>query len=414
MALKLLNLQTICERGLIGQIPLLTTVRFGHRLRGKPPGIAKTLEQRLSDEKDVDPEIEEMIDIGFPQPFTGSKADKRKEQMAYIKSQRQSSELEKLARTQTLVVDLNDVKTEWLSSNGQRHIKEIASHYGVFEHLFGKYAYFLPRVPLTIKYPVNETDYLPVYYGNLLKPSEAAKQPEVSFDSNINLTRDKQPSKDTLWSLVLTNPDGHHNDSEQEYVHWFISNIPNGDVSKGETIVPYIQPFPVKGTGYHRHIFVLYKQEKKLDFSKYKVNKINDLASRTFKTFDFYKSHQDDITPAGLAFFQSSWEQSLTEFYHRVLDMKEPIYEYDFPKPYIRDQMWFPLRQPFNLYLDKYRDPKEIAKEFIDRKLANTHPFNGPKPPLRWPNAHPFLNTPSWLQFAKMKSRLGFGRIQDY
>lgn len=103
----------------------------------------------------------------------------------------------------------------------------------------------------------------------------------------------KAEEKDTLWSLVLTNPDGHHNDSEQEYVHWFMyysisiqiqnfvqlitdfsSNIPNGDLSKGETIVPYIQPFPVKGTGYHRHIFVLYKQEKKLDFSKYKVNKL--------------------------------------------------------------------------------------------------------------------------------------------
>lgn len=381
-------------------------------LRGKPPGVARSLEQRLSGEKDVDPQIEETIDIGFPQPFTGRSSDKRKERMAYVKAQRQNSDLEKLARTQTLVVDLNDVKTEWLASDGQHHIRDIANHYGVFEHLFGKYAYFVPRVPLNVNYPVDETNFLPVYYGNLIKPSEAVKQPEVTFDSKINLTNNTE--KDTLWSLLLTNPDGHHNDSEQEYVHWFISNIPNGDVSKGETIVPYIQPFPVKGTGYHRHIFVLYKQEKKLDFSKYKVNKLNDLAGRTFKTFDFYKTYQDDITPAGLAFFQSSWEPSLKDFYHNVLEMKEPIYEYDFPKPYIRDQMYFPLRQPFNLYLDKYRDQKEIAKEFVDRKLAKTHPFNGPKPKLRWPNAHSMKGEPSWLKFAKVKSRLGMGRIQDY
>lgn len=48
MALKLLNLQTIIEKQLIRQTPLLTTLRFGHRLRGKPPGVAKTLEQRLN------------------------------------------------------------------------------------------------------------------------------------------------------------------------------------------------------------------------------------------------------------------------------------------------------------------------------------------------------------------------------
>lgn len=121
----------------------------------------------------------------------------------------------------------------------------------------------------------------------------------------------------------------------------FSSNIPNGDVSKGETIVPYLQPFPPKGTGYHRHIFILYKQEKKLDFSSYKVNKMcvkfnptshqilipfpffrrNDLDGRTFKTFDFYEKHQDAITPAGLAFFQSNWDKTLTDFYQNVLGM---------------------------------------------------------------------------------------------
>lgn len=121
---------------------------------------------------------------------------------------------------------------------------------------------------------------------------------------------------------------------------------------------------------------------EKTDFNTKTFVSRNDLPGRTFKTFDFYKSYQDDITPAGLAFFQSSWEKRLTDFYHNVLGiftifsfdlkkhsfiggivagMKEPTYEYDFPKPYVRDQMWFPLRQPFNLYLDKYRDPKEVG-----------------------------------------------------
>lgn len=76
---------------------------------------------------------------------------------------------------------------------------------------------------------------------------------------------------------------------------------------------------------------------------------------------EFYRNYQDDITPAGLSFFQSDWDSSLTDFYHNILNMKEPIYEYDFPEPYISDEKWFPLKQPFNLYLDKHRDQKEVC-----------------------------------------------------
>lgn len=98
-----------------------------------------------------------------------------------------------------------------------------------------------------------------------------------------------------------------------------ITNIPNNDLSKGELIVPYLQPFPQKGSGYHRHIFVLYKQDKKLDLSKMKLSDSVDLNKRTFNTFEFYKEMQDVITPAGLAFFQSDWDKSITDFYHNVL-----------------------------------------------------------------------------------------------
>lgn len=52
-------------------------------------------------EKNVDPEVEKKVDIGFPQLSTGSKSDKRKERISYVKSQRQSSDLEKQARNQT-------------------------------------------------------------------------------------------------------------------------------------------------------------------------------------------------------------------------------------------------------------------------------------------------------------------------
>lgn len=47
-------------------------------------------------------------------------------------------------------VDVDRVKQDWLESEGQFQVKNIASHYGIYEHLFG-YAYFIPRITLDIK-----------------------------------------------------------------------------------------------------------------------------------------------------------------------------------------------------------------------------------------------------------------------
>jgi len=43
-------------------------------------------------------------------------------------------------------------------------------------------------------------------------------------------------------------------------------------VSKGEQLIDYLRPIPPKGIGHCRYIFVLYKQDKKIDFSQYKKN----------------------------------------------------------------------------------------------------------------------------------------------
>lgn len=96
------------------------------------------------------------------------------------------------------------------------------------------------------------------------------------------------------------------------------------------------------------------------------------------------------------------------------IGIKEPIYEYDFPDIYVAEQKYFPLKQAFNLYLDRHRDIKQVNREYLERKLAKTHPFNGPEPELKYPNAHPLRNIPSWLRTEKRKERLKIGRINDY
>lgn len=68
-------------------------------------------------------------------------------------------------------------------------------------------------------------------------------------------------------------------------------------------------------------VFVLYKQQSRLDLSAHKVDKQDycKLEKRSFNTLEFYRQHQDELTPAGLAFYQTNWDESLTDFYHNVL-----------------------------------------------------------------------------------------------
>ena len=113
-------------------------------------------------------------------------------------------------------------------------------------------------------------------------------------------------------------------------------------------------------------MFLLYKQEGKVDMeSELREDPLN-LKDRTFSTLDFYSTYQvgffrkkeskfllsicqDHITPAGLAFCQSDYEasilivgekcvqikfskpnqyqsvqESLRNFFHHTLNMKEP------------------------------------------------------------------------------------------
>ncbi|XP_050070016.1 39S ribosomal protein L38, mitochondrial [Anopheles maculipalpis] len=388
-------------------------IRYGHKLRGKAPGVAKTLAERLQAEKLQDPEVTRPVNIGFPY-VKPSRSSQLSERLAHLKSQRNNATLERLSRERKLEVDLEQVRDDWLKTSGPFHVKRIAEHYGVFEHLFGRSAYFVPRIELNIQYQMGELVH-PVRYGNILKPSDTQTAPSVQFDVNFTFAGEKADDRqqESWWCLLLTNPDGHFEDSEKEYCHWFVGNIPNGDISKGEELISYLQPFPPKGTGYHRHIFVLYKQNARIDFSQYRRTETFDLPGRTFRTLDFYRQYQELITPAGLAFFQSDWDASLPSFYHENLQLQHPVFEYDFPAPYIREQEWFPLRKPFNLYMDKYRDSAQIRKEYLARKLAKTHPFDGPEPALRFPNAHPVKDVPSWLRTEIKKDRLGWGRIND-
>ena len=211
-------------------------------------GVDLNLQQRLDQMFAKEQEEQAArIDIGIPMTQGKKKSQKM---VQWRKEQRSNKELAKAARNNTLEVNMADVKLEHENSGGlYAEIANAAELYGIYEDLF-RGDYFSPILNLKISYDFDEELITPAYRGNVIKPHEAKVEPIVNFDSD----------PESLWTLVLTNPDGHFSEDNSEYVHWMVTNIPGNDFKAGNVVVPYLQPFPPFGSGFHRFVFVLFKQ----------------------------------------------------------------------------------------------------------------------------------------------------------
>lgn len=118
-------------------------------------------------------------------------------------------------------IDLEDVKREWLHTTGPHQVLNLAKHFGIFDHLFGGRAFFLPQVPMDVKFDGEGDLCHSVYYGNIIKPRFTDKAPTVDFDASFTGAGQKTNDQ-SLWTLVLTNPDGNLYDSNKEVVHWMV------------------------------------------------------------------------------------------------------------------------------------------------------------------------------------------------
>lgn len=374
-------------------------------VRLPPLYTAQSLQEKMQALAAKDPVYEERVDIGFKISSHSASRQELKKQRRIIQDNKNNYDMAEKSRNGTLRIQYEDARQEWKQTHAPVHVKDVADHYGVFKDLY-EFGFFHPVVPMDILYDYN-ADYLtPVHYGNIIRPSEAAKAPSVSFESD----------PDMCWTLILTSLDSHLLENGKEYVHWFVGNIRGNQVASGEVVCDYLQPFMPRGAGYHRFVFVLYKQDGLVDYSSWKLPSPNStsLKERTFKMYDFYKDFENVLTPAGLAFFQCTWEDSLVDFFHETLKMRVPTFEYVHPPAYVPKQVLYPHKQPFNTYLDMYRDPRDIREEVYLKRLKSLNPLEDEPPMPKYPNIYKIPEgTPSWLVDEMRKERFRIGKYRD-
>ena len=113
-----------------------------------------------------------------------------------------------------------------------------------------------PENLVKVSYPSG----ISVNLGNTVTPTEVKDVPTVEFEAE----------QDSYYALIMTDPDApsRADPKFREWHHWVVGNIPGNDVSEGETLSQYVGSGPPKGTGLHRYVFLIYKQNGKLQFDE--------------------------------------------------------------------------------------------------------------------------------------------------
>lgn len=103
----------------------------------------------------------------------------------------------------------------------------------------------------------------------------------------------------------------------------------------------------MRGTGWHRCAYVLFEHESPIDFEMSQEGEVT-FDQRRFSSKKFFSKHENVLTPVGLSFFQTEWDLSVRKFFHNVLDMKEPVYEFDHGPKFMPRFEKFAHGQAFN------------------------------------------------------------------
>lgn len=76
------------------------------------------------------------------------------------------------------------------------------------------------------------------------------------------------PGSDCLWGTTLGFPCHLVGMATNGYFPPARTNIPGNRVAEGQETCPYLPPFPARGSGFHRCAFLLFKQDKPINFSE--------------------------------------------------------------------------------------------------------------------------------------------------
>lgn len=92
--------------------------------------------------------------------------------------------------------------------------------------------------------------------GDELTPTQVRTAPWLTWEAE----------EEAFYTLMMIDPDVPSRENRElgEVRHWLVMNIPECFVESGDEIIQYLGSGPQNGTGLHRYIFLVWKQDNEI------------------------------------------------------------------------------------------------------------------------------------------------------
>jgi len=122
---------------------------------------------------------------------------------------------------------------------------------------------------------------------------------------------------DTLVMMDLDCP-SRTNPSSRSCAHWVVINIPNSNITAGQTVIDYIGVDAPFNSGRHRLVFLVYRQKRNLTIQKDKF-----FTRRVNISLPNYTYRLGLHDPIAVALFESEWDEAV-DLLHDALGYSPP------------------------------------------------------------------------------------------
>lgn len=339
------------------------------------------------------------VDIGKNVYFSKLR-ELKKSILQTIEKNKKDEKMERLAKDLLLKVPIDKIEEQTKAFKYFKDVVKIANHYKIYKDLFEN-GFFRPAIDLNVKFSEENSLETSVYCGNKISASKMVKKPLVNWSDVLECGQESK-----YHTLMLINLDGNFQNNDEQVLHWFMGNIEKNDINSGQELMQYMQPIPMRGSGWHRCVFVLYEHDSKINFELENATKASAFEMRCFDSKIFFNKYQNDLTPIGLSFYQTEWDLSVRDAFQNILNIKEPVYAFDHGPRFIPKFEKFAHGQAFNWYLSEYNDRKEINEYIIKDYLRELSPFEAYPTPAKYPVLDVKQIKPRWYKYEIENKRL--------
>jgi hypothetical protein len=145
--------------------------------------------------------------------------------------------------------------------------------------------------------------------GNKLTPRQVKDVPTVKWTVENNV----------LYTLCMTDPDAPSREAPKfrEWHHWLVGNIPGHNVELGDILSAYVGSGPPEGTGFHRYVFLVYKQNGKINFDEKRLPNNSGDGRGCFSIRKFAEKYKLGQPVAG-NLYQAEWDDYVPLLYKQL------------------------------------------------------------------------------------------------